>query len=62
MEKFVVVLDKCIPKKHSVRYDATDGSAGISSVYVSREKLGLDYPKAIRVTVEEISPMKEAAE
>mgnify|MGYP000219769950 CR=1 FL=1 len=38
-------------KKHSVRYDAIDKDAGVTSVYVMRSSLPNPIPQSINVTV-----------
>lgn len=39
-------------KKHSVRYDAIDKDAGVTSVYVMRTSLPNQIPQTILVKVE----------
>jgi len=39
-------------KKHSVRYDAVDNTAGITSVYVMRSSLPNKIPQTLIVKVE----------
>lgn len=39
-------------KKHSVRYDAVNGEAAITSVYVMKSSLKIPYPQNINVTIE----------
>ncbi len=39
-------------KKHSVRYDAVDKDAGVTSIYVMRTSLPSKIPQTITVTVE----------
>jgi hypothetical protein len=39
-------------KKHSVRYDAIDKEAGITSVYVMKSSLPAKIPQNIVVTIE----------
>lgn len=40
-------------KKHSIRYDAIDKDAGVTSVYVMKSSLVTPYPKNIIITVQE---------
>ena len=54
MNKQEIIFDTVKPKKHSVRYDTTDESAAIASVYVKRKNLGEATPKKIKVTIEEV--------
>jgi hypothetical protein len=53
VNKQTIVLDKVLPKKHSVRYDTSDKEAAISTIYLMRSALGSSIPKVIKVTVEE---------
>jgi len=39
-------------KKHSVRYDAVNGEAAITSVYVMKSSLITPYPTKIIISVE----------
>lgn len=39
-------------KKHSVRYDAVDKDAGVTSVYVMRTSLPNPIPQSLTVKVE----------
>ena len=39
-------------KKHSVRYDAVNGDAAITFVYVMKSSLKTPYPQNINVTIE----------
>ena len=54
MEKQVIVFDKVIPKKHSVRFDTTDPEAAVSSIYIKRDCLGSSTPKKVCITIEEV--------
>lgn len=38
-------------KKHSVRYDASDKDAGLTSVYVMKSSLPNPIPQTITITV-----------
>lgn len=51
--KVEVEMDMTEPKKHSVRFDASDTNAALSSAYISNaamEELG--NPKAVLITIE----------
>ncbi len=39
-------------KKHSVRYDAVDKDAGVTSVYVMRSSLPAKIPQMVKLIVE----------
>lgn len=52
MVNFTVPMKINSEKKHSVRYDAIDKDAGITSVYVMRTSLPAIIPQAITVKVE----------
>lgn len=39
-------------KKHSIRYDAADNNAIITSIYVMKSGLQMPYPQKITVKVE----------
>jgi len=39
-------------KKHSVRYDAVDNDAGITSIYIMKSSLITPYPTKIIISVE----------
>jgi len=53
MEKFEVVFEEAVPKKHSICYKTKSTSAGVTSIYIMRTHTGLDYPKKIKIVVEE---------
>lgn len=38
-------------KKHSIRYDAKDNNAAITSVYVMKSSLPKPYPTNITITI-----------
>ncbi|MDB5177568.1 MAG: hypothetical protein JWN75_1236 [Candidatus Saccharibacteria bacterium] len=48
-----IKLDFNAEKKHSVRYDAEDADAAISSVYISKKHLPTPAPKSVTVTITE---------
>jgi hypothetical protein len=53
MTQVVVELGTPQPKKHSVRFDASDPDAALTSVYVSNAALAeLGDPKKLKVTIE----------
>lgn len=39
-------------KVHSIRYDAIDKDAGVTSVYVMKSSLVTPYPQSINVIIE----------
>jgi len=39
-------------KKHSVRYDAKDNDAGVTSVYIMKSSLTTPYPSEVTISVE----------
>jgi hypothetical protein len=55
MEKKVVILSIKEPKKHSICYKTKDADAAIQSVYLMRSAIGLAEPKAVKITIEEVS-------
>jgi hypothetical protein len=51
--KVEVEMTMTDPKKHSVRFDADDKEAALSSAYVSNEAMEkLGNPKSILITIE----------
>jgi hypothetical protein len=56
MEKKVIVLENPVDKKHSVCYKAKDNEAPIQSFYLMRSAFRPNKaPRAIRITIEEVT-------
>lgn len=53
MDTLTIRMNFQSEKKHSIRYDAADDNAEISSVYISKRALTSPYPKELIVTVSE---------
>jgi len=62
MEKIEVTLNQATPKKHVIRYDyvytkeTLNERPAVSSLYINKEALPSNFPKSIKVTIEEVSP------
>lgn len=52
MLKFTVPMKINSEKKHSVRYDATEKDAGVTSVYVMKTSLPNPIPQNLIIIVE----------
>lgn len=50
MQKIKVVSFEAVPKRHSIRYNFD--SDFISTIYISKEAFGRNWPRQISVTVE----------
>lgn len=55
MEKKEITLKDAVPKKNSVCYKTSDKDAAVRSIYLMRSAFSGPAPRAIKVTIEEVS-------
>lgn len=52
MKEQIIIFDTPIAKKHSIRYDTSDKTAAVSSVYIKRTAFGTEpVPEKVKVVI-----------
>ena len=54
MKTLTFITDKPILKKHVVRYDTSDSTSPVRTIYVDKDAIGLPIPKQVKITIEEL--------